>query len=87
MLTLLTILTDMSEWNPKDIEEIKKKYNLTQKALADLLGVSRIYVYYLEKGERTPGKTLRVLIELLKRDLSIEEITRIENKINGKERD
>ena len=35
---------------------------LSQHKFAPILGVTRTYVYYLERGEREPSNTLRLLL-------------------------
>jgi transcriptional regulator with XRE-family HTH domain len=52
----------MKKWTAQDIKAFRKKYSLTQRQLADLLGVIENYVYFLERGIRTPSKTLRLLL-------------------------
>lgn len=39
---------------------------LYQKDFAELIGVTRLYVIYLEKGVRRPGKTMKKLLDILK---------------------
>ena len=55
----------MKKWTPKEIRAFREKCGLSQYAFADLLGVTRIYIYLLERGDRTPGKTLKILLDLL----------------------
>lgn len=38
---------------------------LTQEFFGHALGVSRNYIYYLERGERKPNKTLRLLLDCI----------------------
>ena len=63
----------MKLWMPKDIKNFKRKYGLSQKRLSDLLGVSRIHVYYLEKGVREPSKTLRLLLDCVEKKIRDEK--------------
>ncbi len=44
------------------IKELREERNMQQKELADLLGVSRQTIYYLEKGTYTPKLTLSLNI-------------------------
>lgn len=60
----------MRNWIPKEVKNFKRKYGLSQKQLSELLGVSRIHIYYLEKGVREPSKTLRLLLDCIERQLS-----------------
>lgn len=46
----------------KRLKESRKKANLTQKALGDLIGVTKVSVCCYENGTRTP--TLETLIDL-----------------------
>ncbi len=59
----------MKLWNPEDIKELRTKNNLSQKALAELLGVSTNYVYLLEKKVKTPSKTLQLLLNCVEKEL------------------
>jgi len=59
----------MKEWTPKKIEELRQILNLSQTAFGDLLGITRIYVYYLEKGVKKPSKTLRLLLDCVEAKL------------------
>jgi transcriptional regulator with XRE-family HTH domain len=58
----------MTEWSPKEIKAFRTNHNLLQKDLAGLLGVTRGYVNYLEKGVRQPSKTLRLFLDCLERE-------------------
>jgi len=42
---------------------------LSRRALGDLLGVSGNYIYLLEKGVKTPSKTIRILLDYVQKDL------------------
>ena len=55
----------MKSWSPEEIKEFRKSLHLYQKDFAVLIGVSRQYVVYLEKGLKRPGKTLTILLSLL----------------------
>jgi DNA-binding transcriptional regulator YiaG len=59
----------MKNWTPKEIKKLKNKYGLSQKKLSDLLGVTRIHIYYLEKGVREPSKTLSLLLDCVEEKL------------------
>ncbi len=69
MLTQLAYNINMKDWKPKDIKRLKIKYGLSQRTLGNLLGVSRNYIYYLERGEKTPSKTLRLLLDCVEEKL------------------
>ena len=68
-LTLLGYNINMKEWTSKDLKALRKKYKLSQRALGDLIGVTEQYVYYLERGMRTTGKPLKLLLNYVEEDL------------------
>ena len=55
----------MKEWNPENIKNFRERLNVSQTAFGKLIGVSRNNVYYLERGERMPSKTLMLLLDCL----------------------
>jgi transcriptional regulator with XRE-family HTH domain len=55
----------MEQWTPEEIRELRESHNLFQKDFAELLGVSRVYVNYLEKGVKRPSKTLMKLLDCM----------------------
>ena len=55
----------MKPWNPEEIKNFREQLNMFQKDFAALIGVSRQYVNYLEKGVKKPSKTLKILLSLL----------------------
>ena len=59
----------MKNWTPKKIKELRNKYNLAQRKLGELLGVSGNYIYLLEKGVKKPSKTLQILLGYIEGDL------------------
>jgi DNA-binding transcriptional regulator YiaG len=69
MLTSLAKILEMEHWSPEDIKKLREKQNLSQKAFGEFIGVSRNYVYYLERGEREPNKTLRLLLDCIEEKL------------------
>jgi DNA-binding transcriptional regulator YiaG len=64
----------MKNWTSEDIKELRARFNVTQKGLADLLGVSRVYVGLLERKEKRPSKILKTLLNYVEKDLSAREI-------------
>jgi DNA-binding XRE family transcriptional regulator len=58
----------MNLWTPTQIRELRNTMNLTQKAFAERIGVTREYVNYLEKGVKTPSKTLCILMGYIQRN-------------------
>lgn len=59
----------MQDWPPQEIEVFRKSFRLSRRALGDLLGVSGNYIYLLEKGVKTPSKTIRILLDYVQKDL------------------
>jgi predicted transcriptional regulator len=55
----------MKQWTPEEVREFRKRLGLYQKDFAELIGVTRIYVIYLEKGVREPGKTMKKLLDIM----------------------
>lgn len=49
----------------EDIKNFRERMGLTQAAFGRLIGVSRNYVYYLERGERKPSNTLKLLLDCI----------------------
>jgi DNA-binding transcriptional regulator YiaG len=66
---LFTIIhIDMNAWTPGQIKSLRDTMKLTQKAFSERIGVTREYVNYLEKGVRTPSKTMCILLYYIQRD-------------------
>lgn len=63
----------MKNWTPKEIKTLREKYKLSQPAMGNILGVSGNYIYLLEKGVKTPSKTLRLLLDCVERQLKENE--------------
>jgi transcriptional regulator with XRE-family HTH domain len=60
----------MTKWTPKRIRKLRDDLGMTQTAFGKRLGVTRVYVSYLERGgEKTPGATLSLLLDCVKKDL------------------
>ena len=55
----------MRTWTKDEIIGLRKALRLSQTSFGDLIGVTRQYVYYLERGVRTPSKTLAILLECI----------------------
>jgi putative transcriptional regulator len=60
------------------IKELRARYNLTQDELADLVGVTRQTLLYLEKGKYNPSLLLAYKIATILKS-SIEEVFIIED--------
>lgn len=58
----------MKEWTKEQIQELRQRLNLYQREMAQRLGVTREYVVYLEKGVKTPSKTLKLLLDYIERE-------------------
>jgi DNA-binding XRE family transcriptional regulator len=74
-LTMITQLyyneNTMKEWTGKEIRQLRERFRLTQKALGDLLGVTRVYIMLLEKEvKRGASKTLKLLLAYVEKDLT-----------------
>jgi DNA-binding transcriptional regulator YiaG len=59
----------MNAWLPDDIKTLRKALGLSQAAFAERIGVSRNYVYLLEKEVKRPSKTLRILLDMIQAQL------------------
>ena len=55
----------MRTWTKDEISGLRKALGLSQESFGELIGVTRQYVYYLERGVRVPGKTLAILLECI----------------------
>jgi DNA-binding transcriptional regulator YiaG len=55
----------MKQWTPDEIKDFRQRFNLYQKDFAVLLRVTVQYVCNLEKGVRTPGNTMKALLDCL----------------------
>lgn len=67
----------MKDWTPKEIEDFRKEYKLTRKALGELLGgVTVSSVYQWERGLRTPSKITKVLLSRIE-----EEVTKTRKEV------
>jgi DNA-binding transcriptional regulator YiaG len=58
----------MKTWSPDEIRNLRKRMCLTQETFGDRIGVTRNYVYYLERGERLPSKTLILLLDYIENE-------------------
>ena len=72
MITKLTYNIIVKEWTHRAIKILRKRMNLNQTAFGNILGITRIYVYYLEKGLKRPSKTLQLLLDCVEEKLSQE---------------
>ena len=58
----------MKKWNAKNIKSLRKQFKVSQTSFGELLGVTRNYIYYLERGEKEPSKTLRLLLSCVEKE-------------------
>ncbi len=59
----------MKTWSAEEIRELRRKYGLTQRALADLIGVTSRSVYYYERRLREPARPTKMLLSRVEEDL------------------
>lgn len=59
----------MRTWTPKEIKNLRTSYELTQPVFGKMLGVSGNYIYLLEKGVKTPGKSFKLLMDCFEEKL------------------
>ena len=62
----------MKNWSKK-IKILREKHYLSQAKLAKLLGVTRNYIYLLEKEKRIPSKSLMLLFDYIEKQLEKEK--------------
>lgn len=55
----------MKAWTSRQIKALRKRFKLSQKVLAELTGVTPLYISYLERGVKTPSKTVRLLLNCI----------------------
>lgn len=62
----------MEQWTPEKIKDLRTRLDLTQAEFAERIGVTRVYVAYMEGGDRRPGKTMQLLLESIENDMGRE---------------
>jgi DNA-binding transcriptional regulator YiaG len=62
----------MKQWTPTRIKDFRKSFNLNQNAFGLKLGVTARYIIYLEKGVKRPGKTLKLFLDCLEKEVTRE---------------
>ena len=55
---------EFKQWLPEEIFEFRRRWDLTQKQLSALLGVSTLHVHYLEHSKRQPSDSVRRCLTL-----------------------
>ncbi len=63
----------MKEWTKGQIQVLRERLGLYQREMAERLGVTREYVVYLEKGVKTPSKTLKLLLDYIEKEQNEKE--------------
>ncbi len=59
----------MKDWTPEQIEDLRKTFKLTRKAMGELAGVTVATIYHWERGLRKPSKSLKILLSRIEQDL------------------
>lgn len=54
----------------KQFRDIREQLNLTQKEMAECLGVTENYIYLIESSKKDPSKSMQILIRLVYRYLT-----------------
>jgi DNA-binding transcriptional regulator YiaG len=67
-LTELAYNISMKKWTAKNIKSLRKQLKVSQTSFGELLGVTRNYIYYLERGEKEPSKTLCLLFNCVEKE-------------------
>ena len=70
-------IVNMRQWTPDEIRDFRKKLGLTQTQFASMLGVTQVYISYMEKkgGVKKPGRTMKLFLDC------IEEKNKLERKV------
>ena len=55
----------MKQWTAEEIKAFRQRLNLYQRDFARMLRVSREYVGFLERGSRSPGGSMKALLDCL----------------------
>jgi len=55
----------MRTWKPEDIRKLRDQLELTRLAFGELVGVTGNYIYLMERGDKTPSKTLCLLLDCI----------------------
>lgn len=53
------------KWTPKKIKALRVKKGMTQESFAKVIGVTIVYLSYLENGKRNAGRTLQLLLDVI----------------------
>lgn len=66
---MLGILKLMKNWTKEEIRTFRTKLKLSQAKFGALVGTSGNYIFMLERGDRKPGKTLKILLSYFEKEL------------------
>jgi DNA-binding transcriptional regulator YiaG len=58
----------MKQWTPGEIRDFRNLLGMSQTEFALLLGVTQVYISYMEGGLKRPGKILKKLLDCLERE-------------------
>jgi len=61
----------MKNWTKDEIKDFRLRLGVTQVVFSAMLGVTRVYVNYLESGKSRPSKTLRLLLSCLENKVEV----------------
>ena len=75
----------MRDWTPEEIKGLRAKFGMTQKTLADLVGVTWVYVGLLERNKKQPSKTLKLALSYIERELTAKNTEKRKGGKHGKE--
>jgi DNA-binding transcriptional regulator YiaG len=62
-------MVEMSTWTGKKIKALRRRLGVTQKDFGERLGITTNYVYLLESEQKTPGTTLQLLLDCVKKNI------------------
>lgn len=62
------------EWDKEKIKALRKKLELTQPQLAELLGTSQVLISYWETGRGNPSSISQKFLGLIAEKISVEEV-------------
>lgn len=64
----------MKNWTPEEIRAFRKLLGLTQRDFAETLGVTQVYISYMEGGMKRPGKILKRLLDCTERETKLKGV-------------
>jgi predicted transcriptional regulator len=72
----------MKQWTPDEIRNFRKQLGLSQTQFASMLGVTQVYISYMEGGVKKPGRSMKLFLDC------IEEKQKLERKVmkHGKDK-